>query len=304
MCTALSCVHAASTASYPSAALFDSTPVEWEIGVTIDEVSGLVNPLVDVFDYSDDDTETLIEGIAEVGPMTAPSLDAQRNPIESMSPASGRARVTSDLENIGDVSGVFYGDIGERIRIRSSSSLSMDLEYIGMSDGQAATAIICLMPMQLAVVEGGTGTDPASAMYFYSVEVDGDEIFTSSMSLSGTSTSAVLSSEAGALRTDGVFFEDLAYNTFGYNFPALTVSVPMGMFDAGEIKEAEIRFTTTLEAPDNDWGGYAGPNGGAVDPITFIPTIVPEPQAAGFLLAGLLLALRRNHGRKVEGARF
>ena len=181
----------------------------------------------------------------------------------------------------------------------------MDLEYIGTSDGQATGAVICLMPIQLAIVEGGSGTDPASATYFYSIEVDGDEVYSSSMRLSGTSTSAELTSEAGALRSDGVFFEDLTYNTFGYNFPALTVEVPMGTFDAGEAKEAQIRFTATLEASDNNWGGYVGPTGGAVDPITFIPitTTVPEPQVAGFLLAGLLMALRRNHGRQVEGSR-
>lgn len=282
---------------YPGSGFFNTTPSEWEVSITIDEVSGLVVPLVDVFVSSSDETETLIQGQAELGPGTTPARDAQLNPIDT-APSLGRARVTSDLETIGDASGMFTANDGERIRIRSSSSLLFNLEFTGASDTPESTAIVCLMPIQLAVVEGGTGTPFGSAEYAFALEVDGVEIFTSSMRLSGTAASVQLTSLSGEVRTDGVFFEDATYNTFGINFPARTWAMPMGAFNAGEILEAQISFATTIEAPDNNWGGYAGPTNATVDPNIFIP--VPEPQVAGFLLAGLLVLLRRRVRRSAS----
>lgn len=288
---------AASTATYPGSENFVTNPFEWELNITVDELSGSVNNLVELFDDNGDDSSSLV-GSVEVGPSTAPSLDAQRSPVDA-NPAIGAALINDALENRGFSSGLFSGDVGNRLRITSSTSLFFTLEYVGPSSSSDGNAVICLMPLQLAIFQGGSGVDPATASFAYSLEVDGDEIYGSSMRLTGVdSNSAQLTSLNGQIRTDGVFFDDPTNSAFGYNFPAITLELPMGIsFDQfdGSI-EANLLFSTTIEGSDNGWGGYAGQQS-SLDPANiFIPisATVPEPQSILLLAGGFVLALRRR----------
>lgn len=290
--------RAAASLTYGGSEFFTVTPIDWVVNVKIDEISPILTSLVEVYKNGSDVSGGLLDGYAEIGAGTTPALDAQRSPV-NLETAIGRARVFETLENIGDASGLFTGDAGERIRISSTSRLEFDFSYDGPKSSVEAEAVICLMPIQLAVIRGDAvpGGQEASATYRYYFELDGYEIFSSSMRLSETGGSADLSAPDGNLRTDGVYFSDPTYDTFGYNFPAATYQVPMGIFDSGDALEAVLRFETIIEAPDNNWGGYA-PINSSGETNMLIPVAVPEPQVAGFLVAGLLLSMRRRVCRR------
>ena len=292
-------VEAAAAATHPGSEDFIATPFEWELNITMDEVSGSVTSLIEVFDDNGDDSASLV-GSAELGPATSPARSAQRSPIDS-NPALGATLVNDDLENRGFSSGLFTGGLGERIRITSSTSLSFNLEYVGPNARSGGDAVICLMPLQLAIFEGAGGVDPASAIFSFVLEVDDNEVYASTMRLSGAdSDSAELTSLDGQIRTDGVFFEDDANNAFGFNFPALDLRIPMGVdfFPGDDSIEANLRFSTTIEGADSGWGGYAGQQS-SFDPANiFIPVStdpIPEPGGVTLLAVGLGgLILRRK----------
>lgn len=297
---AASSARAATSITYEGSEFFTVTPIDWVVNVKIDEVSGLVNNLVEVFHDGADVTGGILQGSAEIG---LPDLDAVKSPVDS-SPAIGRSRVIDTLENIGDASGVFSGGVGDRLRISSTSSFQFELAYDGPKSAVETEAVVCLMPMQLAIIKGDSVLpgQEATATYRYYFEVDGDEVFSGSMRLTESAGSVDLSAPDGDLRTDGVYFSDDTYNTFGFNFPAATYRVPMGIFSQGNPLEAVLRFETTIEAPDSNWGGYSGPSSSSASPNMLIPVAVPEPKVAGFLAAGLLLViLRRVRGTGANG---
>ncbi|MGI9243224.1 MAG: hypothetical protein ACR2RV_20670 [Verrucomicrobiales bacterium] len=280
---------------YEGSEFFTVTPFDWVVNVKIDEVSGLVDNLVEVFKDGSDVSGGLLQGEAEIGVGTVPSLDAVRSPVDG-SNAGGRTRVIDTLESIGDASGVFSGGIGDRVRITSTSDLQFELEYNGPESSVETEAVICLMPIQLSVIRGDAvvAGQEARATYRYYFEVDGDEVFSGAMSLTESGGGVDLSAPDGDLRLDGVYFSDDTYDTFGFNFPAITYQVPMGIFEPGDPLEARLRFETTIEAPDSNWGAYAGPSSSTGSPNMLIPIAVPEPQVAGFLLAGLMVTLLRR----------
>jgi hypothetical protein len=297
---------AASTATYPGSEYYSFAPNDWSARVTVDEVSGSV-PVNLVQDIDTDGSSGLLEAIAEVGPSTTPARVAQRSPVDN-STAIGRGRVADVstasvpmLQNIGDSSGVFSGNLGERIRIQQRTALGFDIEYNNAANPNVnGVAVICLMPIQLAIIEGGVSTNPSEAIFSYYLEIDGEEIYTNSMKLTKSVGGAVqLTAPEGTLRTDGVFFEDTTYNTIGFNFPAITLELPMGVFSDGDSFEGLMEFSTTIEADDNGWGAYAGPSSTPVDPNTFIPSfdLIPEPQSAALLGAGLLILTLRRRAR-------
>ena len=259
--------RADTTMIYEGSEFFTVTPFDWVVNVKIDEVSGLVNNLVEVFKDGSDVSGGLLQGEAEIGVGTIPSLDAVRSPVDS-SNAGGRTRVIDTLENIGDASGVFSGGVGDRVRITSASDLQFELEYDGPESSVEAEAVICLMPIQLAVIRGDSvaSGQEARATYRYYFEVDGDEVFSGAMSLTESGGGVDLTAPDGDLRLDGVYFSDDTYDTFGFNFPAITYQVPMGIFAPGDPLEARLRFETTIEAPDSNWGAYAGPSSSTGSP--------------------------------------
>ncbi len=286
---------AASSITSGGSEFFTVTPFDWVVNVKVDEVSGVVNNLVEVFKDVSDVSGGLLEGEGQIEPGTTPALDAMRSPVDN-SNAGGRARVIDTLENISDASGMFTGGNGDRVRITSTSNLQFELSYDGSESSVEAEAVICLMPIQLSIIRGGAvpAGQEAKATYRYYFEIDGNEIFSGSMSLTQSGSGVDLSSPDGAVRTDGVYFQDDTYNTIGFNFPAATYQVPMGIFDNGDPLEALLRFETSIEAPDNNWGAYAEPSSSTADPNMLIPIAVPEPGVAGLLAAGVLLSLFRR----------
>ena len=287
--------QADSTVTYAGSENFVSTPFEWEVIVSVDEVSGAVSSIAEIFNDTPSGGE--INESLLLGPSTSPARDAERSPVDS-NPALGGSFVNDNLENRSVSSGLFYGDLDERLRITSSSSVSFELEYVGDQGSTEAEGVICLMPLQLSIFEGGSGVEAASVQYSYVVEVDGNEIYSNAVRLSGTSASSQLTSLAGPLRTDGVFFSNPVDNAFGYDFPGITLNVPLGVtFDESSPLEANIRFTTTIEANDNNWGGYAGQQSSSDPSNIFIPISIgsiPEPQSAVYLALGAAMMLRRK----------
>lgn len=286
-------VLADATVTYPQSANFDVF-ADWMVSfVDISEVSGVVQPLVT---DEDDDASGLgfAEARAEIDESTDPSRAAGRAPDDMDSTALGTAWTEDTQQTSAGASGVFTGGIGERIAITSTASQEFTLEWTGEAVG-STTAVICLMPIRLAIFEGDelpAGINPATATYRYSLSIDGNAIYESGMRLSGTAGDQQLTTISGAPRTDGVFFSDPANNTFGVDFPAITVHAPMRGFDEFEQRFGEIEFSMAVEAPDANWGAQATPNDeGAVN--AFIP--IPEPALPTLVALGLAaMAMRRT----------
>jgi hypothetical protein len=282
----MSAAHAVSTSTTPGSEFFTVNTLEMIVDITIDDTSLGISGLDGFYDSNDDSEGLLTAELTFSGGLGSSGVSVANNPNGPLVEVEGLSQGNYVLSD------------PKEIQISSVTTVDFELQYNDGGEGAQveASAVICLMPIRLSLTEGEAGSNPASASYGYSLEIDGTPVFASSLRLSQTPTGALqLTALEGALRTDGVFFE--TGDTKGFDFPAITLERSMGIFDDGELLEGRIAFSAITEAPYNNWGAYAGAQSALDNQNSFVPRLgasVPEPHSALLFISGLFALLTRR----------